>query len=129
MKAMNILSVAGLATLATVIPAHAHHSGAMFDNNKEVVIEGTVKEWQFVNPHSWLQIVVQGEDGKTQQWSFETGPPGGGRDSPNSTIRRDTFKPGDKVSVRAHPMRDGRPAGHLEGVTFADGRKWSPRGG
>jgi hypothetical protein len=101
----------------------------MFDNTKEVTVSGTVKEWQFVNPHSWLQVVVPGPDGKIVQWAFEGGRPGGGGDSPNSALRADSFKPADKVSVKTHPMKDGRPAETLGEVTFADGHKYSPRGG
>lgn len=109
-------------------PASAHHSNAMFDNKKELVISGVVKEWQYVNPHAWLQVLVTGEDGKVVQWSFEGARPGAGGDSPNSRTTKDTFKPGDHVSVKTHPMRDGRRAGSLETVTFANGRVWSAAG-
>jgi hypothetical protein len=107
--------VAAIALLAAA-PASAHHSGAMFDSTKEVTIEGTVKAWQFTSPHSWLQVLVTGPDGKVVQWAFEGGGPSGGG------LKKDTFKPGEKVTVKTHPMKDGRPAGSLGLVTFADGR-------
>jgi hypothetical protein len=113
------------AALAVAGSAQAHHSASMFDNSKLIEVAGTVKAWEFVNPHSWLQVVVMGADGKLSQWGFEGGRPGSGGDSPNSALRKDTFKPGDKVVVRTHPMRDGRPAGSLEEVVFADGHKWT----
>jgi hypothetical protein len=100
----------------------------MFDATKEIVVSGTVKEWQFTNPHSWLQILVNQPDGKTVQWSFEGGAPGGGGVG-GATIAKDTFKPGEKISVKTHPMKDGRPAGSLGEVTFSDGRVWTARTG
>lgn len=123
MKRSTVLVAAGLIALAGAGSASAHHSAAMFDSSKELVIEGTVKAWQFTSPHSWLQVLVRGEDGKTVQWAFEGGGPSGG------VMRKDTFKPGDRVSVKTHPMRDGRPAGSLGQVTFADGRKIGGRPG
>ena len=105
-------------------PASAHHSGAMFDRTKRVTIVGTVKEFQYTNPHSWLQVVGAGPDGKTAEWAFEA-------EGPSTLLRAGikakTFKPGDKVTVVGSPMRDGRPAGNLISVTMADGTVISPR--
>jgi len=127
MKQHKLAALAGVAALVGGVPALAHHSAAMFDI-KTVTISGTVKEWQFMNPHSWLQVVVMDPQGKEDQWSFEGASPAGGGTSPNSQLRKDTFKPGDKVTVATHPMKDGRHAGWLGVVTFADGHKWNPRG-
>lgn len=104
--------------------AHAHHSAAMFDMSKTVTLQGTVKEFQYTNPHSWLQVLVQGADGKTVEWGFESEGP--------STLMRvgiklKTFQPGDKVTVVAHPMRDGRPAGAWISATKADGTVYNLR--
>ena len=49
----------------------AHHSGAMFDDKKEVTVTGVVKEFQYTNPHSWLLVDVTGKDGKVTTWGFE----------------------------------------------------------
>src|SRR5215469_5363891 len=85
--------------------ATAHHSAAMFDMSKTVTVQGTVKEFQYTNPHSWLQVLVAGPNGKTVEWGFET-------EGPSTLLRvgikAKTFKPGDKVTVVACPMRDGR---------------------
>jgi hypothetical protein len=94
---------------------------------KTMEVSGTVKEWQFVNPHSWLQVIATDAAGGSTAWSFEGGAPAGGGSSVNSMMHKDTFKPGDKVTVQTHPMKDGRHAGTLSEVTFADGHKWSPR--
>lgn len=126
MKELKLVSMA-LACVCASVPAWSHHSAAMFDMTKTVAVSGTVKEWQFMNPHSWLQVVALDADGKEVQWSFEGPSPAGGGSSVNSLMRKDTFKPGDKITVDSHPMKDGRHAGLLGPVTFADGHKWMPR--
>ncbi|MDP9085050.1 MAG: DUF6152 family protein [Pseudomonadota bacterium] len=118
--------LAATAMLASAA-AWSHHSAAMFDMQKTVVVNGTVKEWQFMSPHSWLQVMAVDAGGKQVQWSFEGAAPAGGGSSPNSQLHKDTFKPGEKITVETHPMKDGRPAGILGAVTFADGHKWTPR--
>jgi hypothetical protein len=120
----NIL-LAAFATLLGSI-AGAHHSGAMFDRSKTVTLKGTVREFQYTNPHSWLQVLVTGADGKTVEWGFESEGPS---TLMRAGIQAGTFKPGDKVTVLASPMRDGRPAGALLSVTTADGKVYSTRPG
>ena len=97
----------------------AHHSAAMFDDKKVTELKGTVKELQWTNPHVWLQIVVD-RNGAMTEWSFEGG-------SPNSLSRTGwratTFKPGDVVTVRFNPMKDGSAAGQFIGAKFeSDGK-------
>ena len=102
---------AGLALLlATVIApalAGAHHSTAMFERDARVTLTGVIKEFQWTNPHSWIQVVAPGPDGKPAEWSIECS-------SPNTLSRQgwkpSTFKPGDKVVVVANPMKDGTHA-------------------
>ena len=99
----------------------AHHAGTMF--SAEVTeIAGTVKEFQFMNPHVWIQVMVETEPGEAaQEWSVEWG-------SPNSLgrrgIRPSTFSPGASVTMRIRPMRDGSPAGGFVGAKFTDGTAW-----
>jgi len=103
-----------------VTPAIAHHSFSMFDNSKEVVLKGEVKEFQWSNPHTWIQLYVTDASGKVVEWSIEGG-------SPNLVARqgwkRNTFKPGDKVEITVHPMRDGQPGGSFMRAVLPDGRK------
>ena len=104
---------------AAVTPAVAHHSAAMFDDTKVIELKGTVKELQWANPHIWLQVIVD-DNGRKTEWSLEGG-------SPNSLSRQGwratTFKPGDVVTVRLNPMKDGTPAGSFVGAKFdADGK-------
>jgi len=97
----------------------AHHAGTMFsDEVKE--ISGTIKEFQFTNPHSWIQVMVETKPGDPpQEWSVEWGSPNQlGRNG----IRPSTFKPGTKVTMRVRPMRDGSPAAGFVGAKFEDGK-------
>jgi hypothetical protein len=116
----------GISAVAVASVSMAHHSGAMFDNTKTVTLEGTVKEFQFTNPHSWLHIMVKGADGKEVEWAFEN-------EGPSSLkrmgIEASTFKAGDQVTVVASPMRDGRPAGAWRSIKKADGKSFGGRGG
>lgn len=109
---------------ALVTRVVAHHSAAMFDPTKTVAVHGTVREFQYTNPHSWLLVMAPGPDGRAVEWSFETEGP--------STLMRNgvkpqSFRPGDQVTVRANPMRDGRPAGSLISVRMDDGTVYTLR--
>jgi hypothetical protein len=110
------LVAAGVLIAAQAVSAH--HSAAMFDDEKVVEFTGVVKELQWTNPHIWIQVVRDDKGTKTE-WSLEGG-------SPNSLSRRGwkstTFKPGEVVTVRLNPMKDGTPAGGFIGAKWADGR-------
>lgn len=107
------------ASLLAAQPTLAHHSAAMFDDAKVLELQGTVKELQWSNPHIWLQVLVE-DNGTTKEWSLEGG-------SPNTLSRRGwrstTFKPGDVVTVRLNPMKDGTAAGAFIGAKFASDGK------
>ena len=123
MTVMNNLRLTGMlaAMMALTVspPAWSHHSHAMFDHDKEVTITGTVAEWVFRNPHVFLYIAVPGENGEVVNYSIEMS------NIPNM-IRRGigqvTFKPGDKVTAKVHPLRDGRPGGNYVTIVAADGK-------
>jgi hypothetical protein len=110
--------------LAIAVPAAAHHSFAMFDRTKTIVIDGTVKEFQFTNPHSWLEIDTV-EAGAAKHWSFEMNNLVGLR---RVGWRAKTLQPGDKVKVTMHPMRDGTSAGQLMSVTLPGGQIFDGQG-
>lgn len=101
------------------LPVVAHHSFSMFDETKEVVLKGAVKEFQWSNPHTWIQLNVTDASGNVVEWSIEGG-------SPNLVARqgwkRNTFKPGDQVEVTVHPLRDGQPGGSFMRAVLPDGR-------
>jgi hypothetical protein len=115
----RILTAAGLAAVMAAGPAAAHHSAAMFDMTKTVTITGVVKEFQWTNPHTWIQVVVTGPAGKATEWSIESQSTG---TLSRQGWRPKTFKPGDKVSVRLNPMKDGTSAGFFVGAILADGK-------
>jgi hypothetical protein len=116
MKKAIILSV-GLLFVGQ--QALSHHSNAMFDQDTVLEMSGTVKEFQFTNPHSWVQVDVVDADGKAAEWSLEWGSPNNlGRQG----IRPSTFPPGAKVMVRTYPMKDGSPGGLFIGARFEDGK-------
>lgn len=107
--------------LFAAAPAPAHHSFAMFDAKKEVTLVGEVAGFQWTNPHSWLQLTIPAIGGQPPiEYSIELG-------SPNTISRqgwrRTSFKPGDRVSVIVHPMRDGSAGGAFVSAIDAQGRK------
>jgi hypothetical protein len=109
----------GLGLLAVGQPAFSHHSNAMFDQDKVLEMSGTVKEFQFTNPHSWVQVNVEDEKGNVTEWSLEWGSPNNlGRQG----IRPSAFPPGAKVMIRTNPMKDGSPGGMFIGARFEDGK-------
>ena len=115
LAAMGVVAAMSLATG----PAFAHHSFSMFDGAKELTLEGTVVEFQWTNPHSWIQIVVEDASGKMVEWSIEMA-------SPNSLARsgwkRSALKPGDKAVLVVRPMKDGSAGGSLVSAAV-NGRK------
>lgn len=113
------LFAAGAFALGLAGPALAHHSFGMFDRSKTVTLVGVIKEFQWTNPHCWIQIEAPGPDGVTKEWSIESLSTG--------TLSRQgwrprTFQPGDKVTIRIWPMKDGSAGGSFVGATLADGR-------
>lgn len=111
----KILALAGVAAASMAgSPAIAHHSFAMFDGQKIRTVEGTIKEFQWTNPHVWIQLLVKDSSGKLVEWSIEGGPPNA---LSRSGWKRTTLKPGDKATVVIHPLKNGNPGGSLRGVT------------
>ncbi len=114
--------LAGLAcafVLAASGPALAHHSAAGVDQTRTVTIVGTLKEFKWANPHSWMDIDVPDDKGQTKLWSVEmTAPAYLARAGWTSK----TVKPGDKVSVMVRPMKNGDPGGLFVSITLPDGR-------
>jgi hypothetical protein len=129
MKHAYLVAALGAAALAYAAPASAHHSFAMFDAQKTMVLDGTVTEFQFTNPHSWLEIDVPvTTNGKTEikHWSLEMNNLVGLR---RAGWRAKTLVVGDKVKVTMHPMRDGSSAGQMMTVVTADGKTLYGNGG
>lgn len=110
------LCTAGLLAFST--PAFVHHSGAMFDPAKEQTIAGTVTEFNWTNPHSSFKLEVTDSGGNSEVWAIEMNGP---QNLMHDGWKRSTIKPGDKVTVVVHPLRDGKPGGSYVSITLADG--------
>jgi len=105
--------------------ALAHHSTIGQINEESIEISGVVKEFQFKNPHSWIQVLVTNDAGETTEWSVEWA-------IPNMLMRQgynpSTFKPGDEVKVKLRQHVSGAPMGEFDGALKADGKivgRWS----
>lgn len=110
-----------LFTAALVIAqADAHHSFGMFDRHKTITLQGTVKTFEFKNPHAWLWITVPNKNGGGEEiWGLETAGPSMLN---RMGITRHTFKTGDKITIDLHPLVDGRPGGEFVKAVLADGQ-------
>ena len=115
---LRIIALAGCFLLSANLGASAHHSFAMFANDKTETLDGTVKEFEWINPHSWIHIVTVNAAGKPEEWAFEMGSPG------QLSARgwsRDSVKVGDKITVAFHPMKDGSHGGSEMSVKLPNG--------
>jgi Family of unknown function (DUF6152) len=114
---------AGLLTATLLLvgagSAVAHHSFAMFDREKQLTLEGTVREFQWTNPHVFIQVMVKNPAGVEEEWSVEGA-------SPNMLFRRgwtnQSFKHGDHVTIIMNPLRDGTHGGSFVFARLPDGK-------
>lgn len=111
--------------LGLTTSAYAHHSMNGFDRAKTITITGTVKQFKWANPHSWIEVEVVNDKGGVDLWNLEMTAPGIlARAGWKSTM----LKPGDKVTFGVHPMVNGDIGGQFVSVTFADGLTMTERG-
>lgn len=119
MRSRLVVVLAVAAGLSLSLPLFAHHGSAVFDTGKEVILKGTVKEWVYSNPHCLLRLDVTGEDGKVAEWIAEG-------QAPNVIFpvgyRKNSFKPGDQVTVTVEPVKNGHPMGRILQAVLADGK-------
>jgi hypothetical protein len=116
---LGVLGVAA-ATVLVCATASAHHSAAMFDHNKTLSVAGLIKEFQYTQPHCWLIVLAPGENGAPdQEWRFETGAP---TMMMRMGIHKNSFPVGEKVTVKFHPLLDGRAEGEFVSATDPDGK-------
>jgi len=114
----NLGLIAGAVLALAAVPAGAHHSFAMFDQARPLTLTGTVTQFQWTNPHSFIELDVLTKSGGTEHWSIEL-------NSPNNLTRqgwkRTSIKRGDKVTVTISPLRDGKKGGLFSRIVLADG--------
>lgn len=109
----------GLALLAPIAPAGAHHGAATFETGKEVTLKGTVTEWIWANPHCFLRFDAKDDTGMVRNWVAETQNP------VSMTARgfsRSAFKAGDQVTVTIEPAKNGEPVARVLSVVLANGK-------
>jgi hypothetical protein len=110
----------GAAALLMPSLASAHHSFAMFDAEKTITLTGTVKEFEWTNPHMWLYVMAPDASGKVVEYPLEMQGPG---QSVKNGWKQDSVKPGDKVTVDMHPLRTGARGGQSLSVVLPSGQK------
>lgn len=115
----KLLSACVGMTLLLAGPAWAHHSFAMFDRSKEITVVGVVREFQWTNPHSWIEVDVPNGSGGVDHWSLEC-------NSPNNLARQGwrstSLKPGDKITVTFYPLKSGEKGGLFKILTLENGQ-------
>jgi uncharacterized protein DUF6152 len=121
---VSIIGSVCAALLLVAGVASAHHSAAGIDRSKTVELVGTVKQFGWTNPHSWMEVEVSDKKGGTTTWKVEM-------TSPAYLVRAGwkstTVKQGDEVKVTVRPLRDGSPGGLFVSVLLADGRTFTER--
>lgn len=108
----------GAVSLVLSAAAFAHHSPAVFDRSQQVTISGVVAEFRWGNPHSWIHLDVQSDEGTAEHWSVEMDP---ASHLARRGWRSTTVKPGDRVSVLVYPLRNDEKGGQYISITLPDG--------
>lgn len=115
---MRLMIVTALGVVALAAPALAHHAGAMFDTTKSVTVSGTVKDFQWANPHAWIHFMAPGPGGAAVPWTAECS-------AINIIARKgwtsSALKPGDKVTLTMRPAKDGSNTGLVTSVKLPNG--------
>ena len=117
---ISMVFVLAVAALVVSPALFAHHGNAAYDTGKRVTLKGTVTRWLYASPHLLLMMDVKGENGEVEHWVLET-------QSPTvmypSGYRKDSFKPGDEVTITATQAKNGKPIGRIIDATTASGIK------
>jgi hypothetical protein len=106
------------------VPLSAHHGAAAYDTTRKITLKGTVTEWFWANPHCFLKFDAKDDKGNLVHWATEASNPA---DMVNLGWAKDTFKPGDEVTVTFIPVKNGAPVGRIEKVVLASGQTLSGR--
>jgi uncharacterized protein DUF6152 len=121
---MRRVAVSAFLAFGLTTPTLAHHSPAAFDRTKQVTLVGTVKEFRWQNPHTWIEVLVPNDKGEEVLWGVEL-------TSPTYLVRAgwksNTIKPGDRVTIVGNPVRSGEPSAIFVSLTLADGRTLNER--
>jgi hypothetical protein len=119
MTLTNTLPATICAVLLLITPIFAHHSFSSFDMDRSLTLTGVTKRFELTNPHSYLYLEVADDKGEINEWAVEFHAVG---QLLRLGFTKDSFKPGDKVTITVHPMRDGSRLTFFSSVTMGDGR-------
>ncbi len=103
--------------------ATAHHSFSMFNRDQLTTVSGVIKDYEWSNPHVWIRLMVTDDKGMPREWGFEM--QSIAQDS-RAGWRPDSVKPGDKVTIEFHPLKDGSRGGQLTSAVLANGTRLGP---
>jgi hypothetical protein len=103
--------------------AYAHHGGEAYDMGRQITLKGVISQFEWTNPHSQVHLDVTDEHGNVTHWNFETQPPS---ILNHAGWTRSSLKPGDQVTLVAHPVKNGAPVGIVMSVTLASGETLTP---
>jgi Family of unknown function (DUF6152) len=119
---LKVVGIVVITIIAFAGQTQAHHSFAMFDHEKLITVSGSLKEFEWTNPHCWLHVLAPDPNtGRMVDWSFEMG-------SVSQIAAQgwkvDSVKPGDKITITGHPLKDGSRGGQYRSVKLGDGRSF-----
>tara|TARA_R110002110_G_scaffold220985_1_gene435048 strand:- start:17524 stop:17949 length:426 start_codon:yes stop_codon:yes gene_type:complete len=125
-RLQNFISICFLAVVFFIPAAYAHHSTLMFDSDNPIELAGTVTEWQYTNPHTFIILSVIDEAGNEVEWTLE------GR-SPSAIYRLgwtpESLQAGDEIIVTVRPLHSGEPGGNYSNIRWEDGTEIDPTAG
>jgi Family of unknown function (DUF6152) len=113
-----------LGLLMVSVPVFAHHGAAAYDTSKKITVKATVTEWFWANPHCFLKFDAKDDKGNVVHWATEASNPA---DMINLGFSKQTFKPGDEITVTFMPVKNGQPIGRIQQVVLANGQTLSAR--
>ena len=120
----NKLITIFLGFFAVSVPLFAHHGAAAYDTTKKITVKAIVTEWFWANPHCFLKFDAKDDKGDVVHWATETSNPA---DMVNLGWSKDTFKPGDEITVTFTPVKNGAPVGRVQQVVLPNGQTLSAR--
>ena len=124
MRNSHVVAAALVMMLAAGAPIAAHHSfAAEFDGSKPVTLRGTITKMEWTNPHVWIHITAPDENGAMREWGFEMQAIA---QDYAAGWRADSVKPGDKISIEYHPLKDGARGGQLMSADLSSGKHLGP---
>lgn len=121
MQKKLVLTLAVVGLLVSAAAAMAHHAfAAEFDSTRPVKLRGKVVKMEWINPHAWMHLAVETEDGTVENWMIEAGPPGA---LVRRGWRKESVVPGTELLVEGYQAIDGTNKANGRDVTFPDGRR------